>query len=299
MEKFEKSPSGENNEELKIETHSFPILNIPLQKRYDRIAGSWNGPLYEGIRKDEFIPKLIDSGRMSDGLRVLEAMSGTALLSSQIKDKFPQTDAWALDFSPGMLNMIEPAIQKVESSIISTPFLKRSFDRVFLRSALYDLPRQAQLKALQEIRRVLKKDGLFILQTYYSTDDTNKVLNDLVNLKDLASGQYQDMGNERPRYFATQTELEQWFLQAGFNFEKVESFNGIIQYTRTSEMSDMGKAMWIKYVKDLPNDVREKINLREDNGTITFDWPGLIYRLGGWAQWLDFDESQAVDQIKK
>jgi ubiquinone/menaquinone biosynthesis C-methylase UbiE len=296
MEKIESPSSIESGEKLKVETRSFPILNSPLQKRYDRIAGNWNGPLYEGTRRDELIPKLVDAGRMADSLHVLEAMSGTTLLSSYIKDKFPKTDLWALDFSSGMLNMIEPSIQKVESSVISTPFLKRSFDRVFLRSALFDLPKQVQLKALQEIRRVLKKDGLFILQTYHSTDETNVVLNDLVNLKDLASGQYQDMGNEKPRYFATPNELEGWFFQAGFSFEKVETFNGNIQYTKNSEMSEMGKTMWLKYVKDLPKDTKEKINLREDKGNIAFDWPGVIYRLGGWAQWLDFDEPQAVEQ---
>lgn len=295
MTNFERSDSLESKEGLKIETKSFPILNIPLQKRYDRIATSWNSSQYEGTRMDNLIPDLIDAGRMVDGLAVLEAMSGTALLSSAIKSTFPNTDSWALDFSQGMLNMAEPSIKKVESSVISTPFEKRAFDRVFLRSALYDLPKQVQLKALQEIRRVLKRNGLFILQTYYSTPDTNKTLNDLVNLKDLASGQYQDMGQERPRYFSTTEELELWFRQAGFSFEKIKDFNGAIQYIKNNEMSDMGKEMWIKYVEALSEDQKKKINLREDGGTITYDFPGVIYRLGAWDQWLDFDDSKIPD----
>lgn len=290
MTNFESEPSTENKEGLKIETKSFPILNIPLQKRYDKIATSWNGPQYEGTRMDNLIPDLIDAGKISDaggGLTALEAMSGTALLSNSIKSAFPKTDSWALDFSQGMLNMVPPSIKKVESSIISTPFEKETFDRIFLRSAIYDLPKQAQLKALQEIHRILKRDGLFILQTYYSTKETNKTLNDLVNLKDLASGQYQDMGQERPRYFSTLGELEEWFRQAGFSFEKIKDFNGVIQYTKNNEMSEMGKEMWIKYVKDLPKDQKENINLREDDGAITYDFPGIIYRLKICNPWLD------------
>ena len=289
MENYEQNTPQEKKEGVKIETHSFPILNAPLQKRYDRIATNWNGKSYEGIRQDELIPKLIDAGRMADGLNVLEAMCGTGLLASEIKKEFPNTDLWALDFSQGMLNMVDPSIKKVESSVVSTPFEKGTFDRVFLRSALYDLPQQVQLKALQEMRRILGRNGLFILQTYYSQPETNVVLNDLVNLKDLASGQYQDMGQEKPRYFATQQELETWFRKAGFSYEKLEEFNGVIQYTKTTEMSDMGKDMWVKYVNDIEEDKKSQINLRNDNGAITFDFPGVIYRLGGWANWLDFD----------
>jgi len=160
------------------------------------------------------------------------------------------------------------------------PFANESFDRIFLRSALYDLPKRLQLKALQEIKRVLKNDGSFILQTYYSTTETEKALNDIVNIKDLASGQYQDMGQEYPRYFARIDELTKWFEEAGFSFDEVRQFEGLIRYLRADEMNNLGKSMWLKYVENLPEKIKRALKLRqEEDGTLTYNFPGVIYKL--------------------
>ena len=127
---------------------------------------------------------------------------------------------------------------------------------------------------------MLKNDGSFILQTYYSTTETEKALNDIVNIKDLASGQYQDMGQEYPRYFARIDELTKWFEEAGFSFDEVRQFEGLIRYLRTDEMNNLGKSMWLKYVENLPEKIKRALKLRqEEDGTLTYNFPGVIYKL--------------------
>lgn len=171
-------------------------------------------------------------------------MCGTAVLSKELRRHFPQIHGYALDFSRGMLNMAPEDLNKVQASVVAMPFSNESFDRVFLRSAIYDLSKRMQLKALQEIYRVLVADGTFVLQTYFTDEKNFEALNNIVNIKDLASGQYQDMGQEEyPRYFAKLDELKQWFDEAGFSFEQLDEFEGVITYLRTHEMTTIGKSL--------------------------------------------------------
>ncbi|MFZ2300045.1 MAG: methyltransferase domain-containing protein [Candidatus Moraniibacteriota bacterium] len=272
--------SFERQEKEISETDLYPIVNVPLQQRYDRIASQWNTEVYDGIRRDDLIPLLIDSSEMGDGMVALDAMCGTGLLSVELQRRFPKSKVYALDFSRGMLNAVEGEVHKVQSSILAMPFPEHSFDRIFLRSAMYDVPKRAQLKALQEIRRILKKNGVFTLQTYYTTTETQEVLNNIVNIKDLMSGQYQDMGKEFPRYFATDDELNKWFTEAGFQCSKSQNFEGVMKYLQTKEMTELGQSMWVEYIEKLPKNKQHAIKLRrEDNGNLVYNFPGAVYRL--------------------
>jgi ubiquinone/menaquinone biosynthesis C-methylase UbiE len=277
---FESPTNKERAESTLHETEIYPVVNVALQQRYDRISLHWNGEAYDGTRRDDLIPLLIQEAAIQQDHVVLEAMCGTAQLSKEIRQQLPEADLYCLDFSRGMLNAAPENLKKVQSSVIAMPFPDASFDRVLIRSALYDLPTRLQLKALNEIKRVLKPNGVFLLQTYYSTPETNKALNDLVNLKDLASGQYQDMGNEYPRYFATREELEHWFDQAGFDAKKIQTFEGTIRYLRTNEMTTLGKSVWVDYVEKLPDAIKKALHVRtEPDGSLTYNFPGQIYRL--------------------
>ncbi len=279
-EKPFKPPIETERKKIECETEIYPIVNTQLQQRYDRIATKWGSDIYEGTRRDDLIPELIKTAGIKDGQKILETMCGTALLSKEISRLFPNCSFCALDFSRGMLNVVPDNIKKIQSSVVAMPFADKSFDHIFLRNALYDLPKRLQLKALQEIKRILKNDGSFVLQTYYSIPETKKALNDIVNIKDLASGQYQDMGQECPRYFAEINELTKCFEESSFLFEKVKEFEGFIRYLRTTEMNNLGKSMWLKYIEDLPEEIKHALKLRqEEDGTLTYNFPGVIYKL--------------------
>lgn len=283
---FEKFPTR-NKKEIKpsleqelSETDFYPILNTPLQQRYDRIANRWNDSMYETIRRDDLIPHLLESARLRDGFRALETMCGTALLAQAIKEQYSNSIIYALDFSQGMLNMAPDSIHKIQSSVVAMPFPDSTFDRIFLRNALYDLPKRLQLQALREIERVLRPDGIFLLQTYSTTSRTQVILNDIVNMKDKLAGQYQDMGKELPRYFAMREELEGWFREAGLRHEITSEFISPMRYQKNSEMSELAKQQWGAYVSSISNELQQELGLEwESDGTLTYSFPGIVYRL--------------------
>lgn len=276
-----------NNKENKVEkegelaeTSFYPTVNTQLQQRYDRLAKQWDKEAYNTIRRDDKIPNLLEAAQLQDGHNVLEAMCGMGIVANIIKKQIPSTKVYGLDFSRGMLNEIPEGIFKVQASVIAMPFPDRVFDRILLRSAIYDLPRRMQLNALKEFQRILKEDGLLILQTYHTISETKEVLNNIVNLRDKLAGQYQDMGQEPPRYFATSEELEEWFGKAGFDFEKIDTFEGEVNFKKQQEMSEEGKKMWANHVLDLQDNIKELIKLKTENdGSLTYSFPGVIYKL--------------------
>jgi ubiquinone/menaquinone biosynthesis C-methylase UbiE len=278
---FEKPGSIENQESPGIEeTKVYPLVNQRLQNRYDRIAPVWNSEAYKGTRRDDLMPKLISLLSVeASKLRVLEAMSGTALLGEKLKATNPLLDVYALDFSRGMLNQVPEFIRTIQSSVIAMPFADKAFPRIALRNSLFDLPKRLQQKALEEIRRVLTDDGVFVLQHYHTTSETFECLNELVKRKDIAANQNEDMGKERfPRYFAPIEEFEKWLDKAGFLFSKEEAFDGEIRYMKTTEMVDVN--LWVEYAQSIPEEIKNLIKLRtETDGTMTFNFPGVIYKI--------------------
>ncbi len=262
------------------ETSFYPVLNTQLQQRYDRLATQWNTEAYDKFRRDDLIPKLLDVAEIQDGHNVLEAMCGMAIVADAVKERFPSCKVYGVDFSRGMLNAIPEGISKVQASVIAMPFQDACFDRILLRTAIYDLPRRMQLNALKEFQRILAGDGIFAFQTYHTTTATKDVLSEIVNLKDKLAGQYQDMGKEPPRYFATCEELEEWFDKANFIFEQVYTFEGETRFQKNQEMSEEGKQMWANHVLGLSEHIKELIKLKsEEDGSLTYSFPGVIYRL--------------------
>ena len=273
-------PRHESKERHIAESDFYPLVNTQLQSRYDRIATKWNGTAYENTRRDDLLPVLIQNADLADGQRILEAMSGPARLAENVKKSFPNSHIVALDFSMGMLNEASNELEKVCASVLGMPFDKSTFDRILLRTAIYDLPRRLQRNALAEVCRVLKLQGVFVLQTYISESKTQKTLNDIANLKDRLAGQYQDMGDEPPRYFATKQEFSEWFSDVGLVAQEVLTFESAIQLQKASEMSETAKAQWTGYLDALDAGTKADIGLAvEASGSHTYKLPGVVYKL--------------------
>lgn len=262
------------------ESGFYPVLNAQLQQRYDRLATQWNTEAYDKFRRDDTIPQLLEAAQIQDGHNVLEVMCGMGIAARAVKGQFPQCKVYGLDFSRGMLNAVPEGIFKVQASVIAMPFRDICFDRILLRTAIYDLPRRMQLNAFKELERVLADDGVFAFQTYHTTQETKQILNDIVNLKDKLAGQYQDMGKEPPRYLATLEELEEWFDKANLTFEQIYIFDGEVRFQKNQEMSEEGKQIWANHVLSLSEHNKELIKLKsEEDGSLAYNFPGVIYRL--------------------
>lgn len=281
MSKFEQSISkNESKEQIKVDSLIYPLINEQLQHRYDRISTEWDSEKYANTRRDDLVPRLIEAAQVEDGHYILEVMCGTATVARLIKEKNKTTKVQGLDFSIGMLNQIPKDISSVQASVLGMPFEDQTFDKVFLRSAIYDLPKRMQRNALHEISRIMKNSAVFIFQTYLSESHTTQTLNDIANMKDRLSGQYQDMGKESPRYFATEQEFDEWFEKVGLKNEIIHHFSSGINLEKASEMSDSSKKQFVDFITGLPKKMQEAINLRlNEEGNYTYTLPGIIYRI--------------------
>lgn len=105
--------------------------------------------------------------KLNKNMYVLELACGTGILSAQIAGNVKMLEA--TDFSK---EMIKQAKQKCHSSRLHfsvqdatmLPYPPETFDAVVISNALHIMP--SPEKALAEIRRVLKPDGILIAPTF-------------------------------------------------------------------------------------------------------------------------------------
>lgn len=230
-------------------------INEGLLRRYKKVAPFWNSDKYKDIRRDDLIPeiiRLLEIEGLKEGELVLEAMCGTGMVGVKIERELAKLQkrnpVLFLDFSPEMLNQISSKSKKLVSDIRNMPFPNNYFSRVVIRNALHDVEQFSQLTALQEIYRILRKDGVFVLMGYYTTPENQSDYNYVVNLKDELSN---NAGNYE-RYFPTMEEYQNLLGLAGFKNIAVNlKFTGKITYENTSEILKGNLKEWKRIITEL------------------------------------------------
>lgn len=126
---------------------------------YDKFMSS-NEPLYE-----EMVVEM--KGHLTRQMDVLELACGTGLISEQIADCVNSLEA--TDFSAEMIAEANrkgshPKLHYSVQDATDLPYDADSFDAVVISNALHIMPEPE--KAMAEIRRVLKKDGILFAPTF-------------------------------------------------------------------------------------------------------------------------------------
>lgn len=133
-------------------------------------------PIYAGFMKsadksyDEICGKV--EGYLRSDMKVLELACGTGAFTLRLADK---AKSWeATDFAENMIKEAKAAYAKSGREIsglhfsvqdaTNLPYEDESFDAVMIANALHIMPEPK--KALAEIHRVLKKDGLLYAPTF-------------------------------------------------------------------------------------------------------------------------------------
>ncbi|MCM1133892.1 MAG: class I SAM-dependent methyltransferase [Ruminococcus flavefaciens] len=127
-----------------------PIYNIFMKKNKKAYA-----QMYQKIRT------------VVKGKKVLELATGTGLIAENISDFAKSVEA--TDYSEKMIaqarkNVYANNIHFAVANACNLPYHSESFDVVIISNALHIMPEPE--KALAEIRRVLKKDGIMIAPTF-------------------------------------------------------------------------------------------------------------------------------------
>ncbi len=139
-----------------------------FSKFYDRFVA-----LHSGDKQGLARRFLADQIMVSTPSSVLDLCTGTGSLLSHIQSKVgPDGRTVGLDFSHGMLKVAGEKTRKsenlylVEAEAGVLPFPVHTFDAVTCSHAFYELKGETQAKALQEIVRVLKPDGVFLMMEH-------------------------------------------------------------------------------------------------------------------------------------
>jgi ubiquinone/menaquinone biosynthesis C-methylase UbiE len=116
---------------------------------------------------------LADQLPVEDGGSVIDVCTGTGSLLSHLQMKVGSDGhVVAVDFSHGMLKVARektrdlPNVHLVQADAGRLPFPAGTFDAVTCSHAFYELKGETQNRALQEIVRVLRPQGAFLMMEH-------------------------------------------------------------------------------------------------------------------------------------
>jgi len=146
METFSKKPAFIMN-----------LFNL-ISKDYDKLNDIMSFGLHKSIKKDA-----IKNLKLDQSAKILDLCTGTGDLAGILQKTYTDCKIIGMDFSENMLKIAKekyPNIEFIEADCTQLPFEDELFDLCVISFGLRNT--EDISKALQEIHRVLKKDGYFI-----------------------------------------------------------------------------------------------------------------------------------------
>jgi ubiquinone/menaquinone biosynthesis C-methylase UbiE len=105
--------------------------------------------------------------------RILDICCGTGAVIAAFADRYPRGILIGCDFSQGMLRAArqkvstgEVRVAFIQGNAIGLPFGDNLFHVVSCSHALYELKGEDRVKALHEMKRVVRKDGVVLIMEH-------------------------------------------------------------------------------------------------------------------------------------
>ncbi|MBW1980885.1 MAG: methyltransferase domain-containing protein [Deltaproteobacteria bacterium] len=174
------------------------------QKYYDLFSRFYDTFIKIHARRDEQDTRhfLVEAAELSNkgGARVLDVCCGTGSVLAAFGEASRRTIFFGLDFSRGMLlqarkKSFSAEVNFVQADAAQLPFRDDSMDVVTCSHALYELKGEARDKALREMARVVKPEGVVLVMEH---EVPAKRVQKLLFYARIAS-----MGSKDAREFAT------------------------------------------------------------------------------------------------
>jgi len=144
------------------------ITENEVRKTYDRIAKKYHEGRKVGWKMvyNEFneMPATLSFLKNVKGKKILDLGCGTGIYTKILKKRGAKV--YGVDISPEMIEIAKREVKGVEfkvGSAVDLPYKSGTFDMVLASLVIHYFP--SLDKAFSEIRRVLKKDGIFIFSS--------------------------------------------------------------------------------------------------------------------------------------
>lgn len=140
-----------------------------------------------------FLEKIISATGLNEEIRtnIGDFMSGSGSIGLAIRDRFPYNRYFFLDSATLQLHKVagENNISRVAADVREMPIGPESMGTVVVRYGIKDIPEGQQLGVLDQIHRVLKPGGVFVLADMFAPNRRVKDwLNRQHSLKQILSG---------------------------------------------------------------------------------------------------------------
>ena len=129
--------------------------------------------LHSRNKRDETRRFLVDSARLENKRqpKILDVCCGTGSVILSFSEQFSDILAIGYDFSPGMLHKakekdLSNKIIFINGNAANLTFVDDSFDIVCCSHALYELKGDVRKKALLEMKRVVKPNGMVLIMEH-------------------------------------------------------------------------------------------------------------------------------------
>jgi len=143
------------------------------QKYYDIFAHFYDSfiKMHSGTHQDETRKFLVNSCHLENTheIRILDVCCGTGAVIQAFAERYPAAMAVGYDFSAGMLQKAKEkaaGLTLIQGDAAALAFKADSFDVVCCSHALYELKGQARYDTLQEMKRIIKPDGMVLLMEH-------------------------------------------------------------------------------------------------------------------------------------
>jgi SAM-dependent methyltransferase len=143
----------------------------------------------------QWAPMIVDLAGVRAGDHVLDLACGTGVAARAAADRVgPTGSVVGLDLNPAMLEVasrIRGDIEWRQGDVAELPFEREAFDAVVCQSAVFFFPDLD--RALSEMARVVRRDGMIAIQTYASLADQTAFAELEAIVKRVATGASLDL----------------------------------------------------------------------------------------------------------
>jgi SAM-dependent methyltransferase len=147
-----------------------------IRKSYDSVARQYADEIYGELAGKPFDREVLD--RFAERVRgrgpVCDLGCGPAQIARYLRDRW--VEAFGVDLSEGMLaqaRRLNPDLRFVQTSMLALGLRSEKLGGVAAFYSIIHIPRREVVKALAEVRRVLRPGGLFLVTFHLGSEDSH------------------------------------------------------------------------------------------------------------------------------